>query len=184
MENLIDFFYEISKLKELNRTGWIERNIIPSETVGSHTFGVLFLVWLFSKEYIDMEKAFKMTLVHDLLECVTGDITPGQYDKNERDMIEEKALKKLMSIIPHNIKNEIIDLYHEYNDNKTKESNIVRSCDKIDMVLQALYYAETNLTDTPTVIEFLESAKRYNLDSLPDTILKTIEEEIEKIKIE
>jgi putative hydrolase of HD superfamily len=183
MENLINFFYEISKLKELHRQGWVDKNIDPSETVGSHTFGVLFLVWLFSEEYIDIERAFKMTLVHDLLECVTGDIIPGQYNKNERDEIEEKGLKKLMKIIPNNIKNDILELNHEYNDNITRESNIVRVCDKVDMALQALYYAKTNRTDTSTAVEFLESAKKHNLESLPESILESIEGEIEKIMI-
>jgi putative hydrolase of HD superfamily len=182
MENMIDFFNEISKLKELNRKGWVDRNINPCETVGSHTFGVLFLVWLFSNEKcINVEKALKMALIHDLLECITGDIIPGQYEKNERDVIEKKALKKMRNVIPHNIKNEILNLFNEYNSGKTIESKIIRSCDKIDSVLQAIYYAKTDRVDISTVIDFQRSAKRFDLDLLPDTVISTIDSEIEKM---
>jgi putative hydrolase of HD superfamily len=182
MENMIDFFNEISKLKELNRKGWVERNINPSETVGSHTFGVLFLVICFQMKKVSiLKKALKMTLIHDLLECITGDIIPGQYEKNERVDIEKKALKKLTNVIPQNIKKEILKLFNEYNSGKTIESKLIRSCDKIDSVLQAIYYAKTGRTDLSTVIEFHRSSKRFDLDLLPHNVISIIDNEIEKM---
>jgi 5'-deoxynucleotidase YfbR-like HD superfamily hydrolase len=139
-------------------------------------------VWLFSYEKcINVEKALKMTLIHDLLECITGDIIPGQYEKNERDTIEKKALERLRNVIPHNIRNEVLNLFNEYNNGKTIESKLIRSCDKIDSVLQAIYYAKTRRTDISTVIDFQRSTIRYNFDLLPDTVISTISSEIEKM---
>ena len=63
-----------SRLKELQRTGWINHYLSGIlETTVAHTFSVMLLAWWFSeKTTINTEKMIKMALVHDLLECITG----------------------------------------------------------------------------------------------------------------
>ena len=74
-----------------------------------------------------------------------------------------------------------MSLFNEYNSGKTVESKLVRSCDKIDSVLQAIFYAKTDRTDISTVIDFQRSSKRFDLDLLPDAVISTIDSEIEKL---
>lgn len=164
MNDIIDFFYLVSNIKELPRSGWIARNIDPPiESTGSHTFGVLFLTWLFSKkENIDTDKVLKMALVHDLLESITGDFLPGDVGKMERDKVENQALEKIRHKIPEEIRDDIISLIIEFNEGVSKESKIVKICDKLDSVLQALFYYKDNRTNITTLNNFLESASVIN----------------------
>ena len=182
MDDIVDFFYIVSKLKELPRSGWIARDIdSPIESTGSHTFGVLFLTWLFSKrENVDGDKVIKMALVHDLLESITGDFLPGDVESMEREQIEMQALEKIKDKIPVELRDDIVSLIMEFNEGESKESKIVKICDRLDSVFQALFYFRDNRTNISTLNSFLESASIISLNEYAENILKHIR--IEKMR--
>ncbi len=73
--DIIRFFSKIRKLKEIERSGWVVSGVKKPESVADHSFGVALLVMLLGKnKNIDLEKALKMALIHDLGEAITGDI--------------------------------------------------------------------------------------------------------------
>jgi 5'-deoxynucleotidase YfbR-like HD superfamily hydrolase len=60
------------------------------DSATDHSFRIALMVWLFTKgKKLNIEKALKMALIHDICKILTGDITP--YDgllpksKKERD---------------------------------------------------------------------------------------------------
>ena len=67
MEKLIEFLLEIEKLKGKERRGWVVHKIKNAETTAEHILHLTILVWILGRQKrINMEKALKMALVHDL----------------------------------------------------------------------------------------------------------------------
>lgn len=75
----LEFFAEINKLKQMPRTGLLFRGIKNPETIGEQSFGTAIMTWVLGKrKRINMEKALKIALVHEICEVYSGDATP--YD--------------------------------------------------------------------------------------------------------
>ena len=162
---LIDFLKEVNKLKTVKRTGWIVEGIDDVESVAEHSFGTAFLALVLGPERsdIDVNKALKMALIHDIVESQTGDILvdwtikrhlskgkkipEGNHgiSEEEKHQIEENAMRSLMGRLENG--KHIFDLWKEYEDGKTAEAVFVKGLDKIEMHLQALWYEKEKGAD-------------------------------------
>ena len=71
----------LGRLKEVPRTGWLDRGIPAEETesVADHSFGVALLAWLLAPDELDRARVIELALLHDLAESSVGDATP--YDR-------------------------------------------------------------------------------------------------------
>ncbi len=94
MKNILNFLIEVNKLKEMPRTGWVLTKVKKPETIGEHIFRVAFAGWLLTqKKKLNVKKAIKIALSHDLCEVYVGDVTPFFYyldlpaDEKERKKI-------------------------------------------------------------------------------------------------
>lgn len=142
MKKLTEFLEYISKLKLTVRTGWNFYKVPGMrETIGSHSFGTVFIAWILAKkENVNVDRIIKMALVHDILEGITGDITPHDEKYKHKHDIEKKAVKKIKKILPKELDTDIEKLLNELIDCKTKESQIVMQADKLDTTFQAYLY--------------------------------------------
>jgi putative hydrolase of HD superfamily len=167
LENILDFLFEIGKLKKLQRRIWrLLRVKEPLETVASHIFSVTLMAWIFGQEekLLNMEKLLKMALCHEIAAVYTGDLT--SYDKilekrKRKDVFkkwlrlsrEEKrkiylenykeeraALEKLTSKLKPSLKKEIIQLFDEYKNASTPEARFLSQVNVLAVLLQALLY--------------------------------------------
>jgi len=91
------------------------------------------------KEDINILKAFKMVLIHDIIEIYAGDTfafdKEGKKSKKDR---EEKAAEKLFSQLPDDLRKELYKLWKEYEEGITPESKIIKAIDKIQPILSNL----------------------------------------------
>lgn len=165
MKHLTKFLKYISKLKLTIRTGWKMRDVPGvKETIGSHSFGTAFIAWVIAKkEKVDVEKTVKMALIHDLLEGITGDITP--YDNNYRikKILEKEAINKLEKLLPEELKIDVKNLIEELIEGKTKESQIVIQADKLDTTFQAYLYEKEKYgksIENSDLSEFFDSIEK------------------------
>ena len=171
MEELLNFFIEIGKLKRKKRKGWMLRGIKEPETIASHTFRMAIISWLLGeRKRLNINKILKMSLIHDLCEVYAGDATP--YDKllprdkkqwkqivskwprlskreKEKSFLEKytkenQALEKLIVKLPSDIKKEIRNLWADYEKGLTREGRFVRQVDRVENLLQALEYWKKN----------------------------------------
>ncbi len=171
MEELLNFFIEIGKLKKIPRKGWVLRGIKEPETIASHTFRMVIVSWLLSRrQKLNVNKILKMSLIHDLCEVYAGDTTP--YDKlfpkdkkqwkkivskwprlskreKEKSFLEKykkeaEALEKLILKLPPDLKKEIRNLWADYEKGLTREGRFVRQIDRVENLLQALEYWKKN----------------------------------------
>ena len=167
MEELLNFFIEVGKLKRKKRKGWMLRGIKEPETIASHTFRMVVMSWLLSRrKKLNVNKILKMSLIHDLCEIYAGDTTP--YDKllpkdkkqwkqivskwprlskreKEKSFLEKykkeaEALEKLILKLPPDLKKEMRNLWADYEKGLTREGRFVRQVDRVENLLQALEY--------------------------------------------
>jgi len=79
MKNIFKFLIEIGKLKGKKRRGWQIYKIKNPETTAEHIFHLAILVWILGKKKkMNLERAIKIALVHDICEVYSPDLT--SYD--------------------------------------------------------------------------------------------------------
>ena len=117
------------------------------ESVADHSGRLAMFGMLCKEPGLDKDRIMKMSLVHDLAEAITGDITPEStsgISKGSKDKMEREA----MEIILNKLKvggsglasDEVRELWEEYEAGLTKEAVFVKDCDRLEMILQAYEY--------------------------------------------
>jgi 5'-deoxynucleotidase YfbR-like HD superfamily hydrolase len=96
-----------------------------------------------------------MALIHDLAECIVGDITP--YDtkvctKEEKQKLEHDAIHRIASFLEAmetneatgssigSPRNQLLELFNEYEERQSPEAIAVKDMDLLDLILQADAY--------------------------------------------
>lgn len=160
VDPVIEIYFQINHLKHLLRQGWLMRGIPENkcESVGDHTFAVVLFGMMIAKKYfpkLNIEKVIKMSLIHELGEIDGGDITPHDgIDKNEKYKIERKGIEKIFVNFPEG--KEYLDLWLEFEENKSSEARFVKQIDKLEMAMQATVYSKQY---GKNLGEFIESAR-------------------------
>ncbi|MDY4735098.1 HD domain-containing protein, partial [Terrisporobacter sp.] len=112
---------------------------------------------------LDIDKAIKMSLVHDLGELYDGDISAKlQNDNDNKAYMEEKAMRRMLTTLPDGISEKIYDLWKEYNECCTKEAKLVKAMDKLETIVQH------NQGDNPEDFDYefnLQYGKQYFMDN-------------------
>ncbi len=144
LKKILKVFLTLQWAKELPRQGFIalgfKRN--EADSVAAHSWTCAILVYLLASEMkkqgqkIDVDKAVKMALFHDMAETIVGDV--GTFVKGMAGGafagIEEEGLKWLVADLPSN--REIIKLVEEYMGRKTLEARVCKVADNLDALAQ------------------------------------------------
>ena len=130
----ISFLNTIEKLKCNTRHSWTSSG--RQESVAEHSWRLSVMAMLCADEYpeIDINKVIKMCLVHDFGEAITGDI-PAFLKNDEDEKKEEKAVEKLVSMLPEAQKTEFSELFSEMSALKTDEAKLFKALDNLEAVL-------------------------------------------------
>ncbi|KAK4301633.1 hypothetical protein Pmani_026237 [Petrolisthes manimaculis] len=150
----LEFFKHIGKLKHIKRTGWVHRNVKEPETISGHMYRMAIMAFLLDeKDNVNRDRVLKMSLVHDMAECIVGDLTPhcGVSDE-EKHKRELSAMDHFKTLLGEKAGNEMYNMFLEYEEQKTAEAQLVKDLDKFDMILQAFEYeTDQNRTSGNTV---------------------------------
>ncbi|XP_055684820.1 5'-deoxynucleotidase HDDC2 [Lutzomyia longipalpis] len=165
-KDLIKFLELVGNLKHLKRTGWVLRNVQDCETVSAHMYRMSMVTFLLDgTEGLDRIKCMELALVHDLAECIVGDITPycgiSREEKKQREMKAMEDITKLIS--PRG--DHMMELFHEYEESTSPESRFIKDLDRLDMVLQAFEYEKRD-NCVGKHKEFIDSVHGKNLHPL------------------
>lgn len=180
LEKIFDFLHKIESLKSTLR--YNKTTSGRKESTAEHTWRLALIVFIIADELklnIDINKAIKIALVHDLAEALIGDIdailiAEGKFSKDEKEKQEIEAIMNLQNTLPEVIGKEISDLWHEYNDCKTREAKFVKALDKIETLTQIAEsghktydkpefianYANKSIKSFPELSEILKIVKR------------------------
>jgi len=171
--NIINFLKIVGRLKHTLRTGWVDYKVSHPESIASHMYRMAIISMLTKNQPgIDTVRCIKMSVIHDIAESIAGDITPhAGVSKEEKYKLESDGIELLKKTLLNGVEpdtkenqefiqtvNEMLDLWHEYEEAKTPEAIIMKDIDKFDMVLQALEYETDQNMELPTFYQTTRGA--------------------------
>ncbi len=173
---ILDLFAAVASLKSVRRRGWVLRGVRDPESVADHSLAVAVLsAAIAAHRNLDPGKAALIAVLHDLVESVTGDLTPEEkalMGKEKLRELERRAIERLLGNAPDDVKLVFLQALRDYEEGSSEEGRIVREVDKLEMALQALLY-RGELGDSG-VEEFVSSA----LNELKDPEIRSVVEEV------
>ncbi len=182
LEKIFNFLHKIENLKSTLRC--IKTTSGRKESSAEHSWRLALITFIIADELrlnVDVNRAIKIALVHDLAEALTGDINAmliaeGKFSKSEKERQEIEAIINLQKTLPEVIGKEISGLWHEYNDNKTKEAKFVKALDKIETLTQ-LAESGYEIYDKP---EFTANYANKSVKSFPElsSMLKIVKRKL------
>ena len=142
IKNILFFLSLAEKLKSTLRHGWTSTG--RQESVAEHSWRVSLMVILLSpylNEKVNIEKALKMSIIHDLAECKTGDIHFFEIKndirkKNNKYEKEKKVMQEMKKVLANEIGEELFDLWIEFEETISYEAKFVLAVDKLEAHLQ------------------------------------------------
>ncbi|HEX7032312.1 MAG TPA: HD domain-containing protein [Nitrososphaera sp.] len=154
------FFQSVLRLKSVRRAGWVSKvKIKDAESVADHSFSMCAMAMFLSDVLgFDTQRVMKMVILHDLAESIVGDYMPGDITVVEKVAREKRAMKSILSCLPRKIRTEYEKIWQEYLQNKSDLARFVHRIDKLEMALQANYYAEQGYAGK-LLAPFFESAQ-------------------------
>ena len=138
LDQQLKFTAEIDKMTSiLRRTMLIDGS--RRENDAEHSWHIAVMALLFSEytiEPVDVSRAVKMCVVHDLIEIYAGDTfaydVKGNQDKAQR---EQAAADKLFAILPSEQGNEIRSLWEEFDAMQTPDAKYAACMDRLQPFL-------------------------------------------------
>jgi putative hydrolases of HD superfamily len=174
--NLVSFFRIVCNLKRIKRSGWIDKSNIGSpESVADHSYSTCVMSMILAEIMnLDSGRIMKMVNIHDLVESLVGDHMPDEISCEEKKLIEDKAMKKIISKLPNSLQEKYLDIWNEYNDNSTVTAKFVHNMDRLEMALQAKEYEFEGHSKESLQI-FLKSATDYISNQRFDLVLEILQ---------
>jgi putative hydrolase of HD superfamily len=143
LDKIFDFLHLVGNLKKTKR---YENYDIEADSSADHSWRVALMTFIIAEEInlnLNVLRAVKIALVHDLPEAITGDINymkiaNGEVSKRDKEKMEKNAMKRFKKMLPKKIGEEIYELWQEYEDGESKEALFVKALDKIETVSHAI----------------------------------------------
>jgi putative hydrolase of HD superfamily len=183
--NLVSFFRIVCNLKTIKRSGWIHKsNITSPESVADHSYSMCMMSMILA-EIMNLDSGYimKMVIIHDLAESMVGDHMPDNKSSEEKQLLEDKAMKKIISKLPNSLRKNYLRIWNEYINNITVNAKFVHNMDKLEMALQAKEY-EFEGYPKEVLQPFIKSATDYISKERFDLvfeILQTINDDSKRI---
>jgi len=174
--DLVSFFRVVCNLKKIKRSGWIDKsNISSPESVADHSYSMCMMSMVLSEIIdLDTEHIMKMANLHDLAESFVGDNMPDKISYEEKVLLEDKAMRKIISKLPSLLRGKYLDIWNEYVDNSTDSAKFVHNMDKLEMAVQAKEY-EFDGYSKQLLQVFLKSANDYIAKSEPEIVFEILQ---------
>lgn len=145
MQQVLKFIHKIEDLKTTLRWGNLVSNN-RSESTAEHSWRLVMMAFVVARELrleINIDKAIKIALVHDLAEAITGDI-PAEFTIGNKALTEEKrvnetkAFEDFKELLNTELGHEIYELWLEFENCNTEEGKFVQALDKIEAMVHSL----------------------------------------------
>lgn len=133
---VLEFLRNAERLKNVTRTSWTSAG--HRESVAEHTWrlSLMALVLESSLPGIDMARLLKLCVIHDLGEAIGGDISATLQPPEGKAAQERLDLLTLLEPLPAAVRDEIVDLWDEYEDARTAEARLAKALDKLETIMQ------------------------------------------------
>ena len=198
LEEIFDFLTVAEGLKKLERyKGFVYWRDYPFpqryESVADHSWRLALLVIVVEKKLhqkLDVDKALKMALVHDLPEIIAGDASPlgesGTGDDShsfnekiakERFKRERNAAEKIFLPLGEDGQ-KFYDLWLECEEKQSFEAKVVKALDKIEALLQILSWTDGRMFKKHLDFTILYSERALGIDPFIDKFWKLLTDKL------
>ena len=132
IESTINLLLELDKLKSVYRRAYVteeDRN----ENSAEHSWHLGLACWILTNQLkldINIERMLKIALIHDIGEIDAGDISIYSSERANKTK-EETACIERIATMSQVFGEELDELWHEYEDNKSIESQWVKVADRL-----------------------------------------------------
>ncbi|MBP5243123.1 MAG: HD domain-containing protein [Succinivibrio sp.] len=158
-----------------------------AESVAEHSWRISIMALFLRSEFpeLDIDKVIAMCLIHDLGEGFTGDIPSFNKTQNDENL-EDSLFRKWIVSLPEGLSENIMSLYEEMSELKTKEAKLYKALDKIEAVIQhnespieswSENEYQLNQTYGLEEVKFSEWMKALRQEILNETLSKIEEQE-------
>jgi len=137
LEGILAFLGAAERLKTATRSGWTSAG--QPESVAEHTWRLCLMAMLLYGRApdVDLTRLIKMCLIHDLGEAISGDVpAPAQVGSAGKAEQERLDLIELIQPLPSHLRDEILELWDEYEAASTREAALAKGLDKLETILQ------------------------------------------------
>lgn len=138
IEKQLSFVLEIDKLKNVFRQTHLSSNG-RKENDAEHSWHMAIMAYLlkeYANEEIDIVKVMMMCLIHDIVEIDAGDTYAYDEDGLKTQKAREDAAKeRIFSILPKEQKNELIELFDEFEAYESAEAKFAHSMDNLQPLI-------------------------------------------------
>jgi len=131
-KNIVNFLFEVGILSKTPRSGFYFLGS-GKQSVAEHINRVVFIGYTLAMldKNINVEKVLKMCLLHDLGESRTSDLN---YVHQKYARVDESAaVEDLASTLPFG--EDISTTLKEYKDHKTREAQLAKDADQLELLL-------------------------------------------------
>ncbi|MCG8351039.1 MAG: HD domain-containing protein [Chloroflexales bacterium] len=140
---ILDLHTRLLTLKLLPRTGWLQRGMTNVESIADHSFSVAMLALLIGDLQPDLDRSRLLTiaLLHDIAEVFIGDLPASArrlFGAEAKREAERRSMQELLNGLPQ--ATEYIALWTEYIEGSSREARLVKTLDRIEMLVQTLAY--------------------------------------------
>lgn len=159
-KKILELWHYAEGLQRELRSGKLSNG--RKESTAEHSWRVAFMVMIIApklKSRINVEKAIKMAIAHDIVEIEAKDVSSlvHSFNKDIKQMKEQKeelAIKNIKKRFGA-LTSEVEELWHEFEEQKTKEAKLVRALDKLD--------SRIRIIDDPETGDWLDGQKRKSI---------------------
>ncbi len=176
IRQLVRLIEQVGKLKKVPRAGWLRVGVRRPhqskhpESVADHSFNLAVMAKILTPclPHLNADRCIRLCLIHDLVESITGDITPHDgITPEEKRRRESKAAEKLSRSWPDN---SFQSLWTEYQRQETPEAAFVHQLDALEMVFQAREYARQSISPKKLQQFWNSAAERITIPLLKETL--------------
>lgn len=185
IENVLFFIKEIDLLKNVERQT-LTHNGARRENTAEHSWHLAMAVFAFqdfAPAKLDLNKAIKLALIHDLVEIYAGD-TFVYADLSKKKSSEEMALQRLKELLPDHLAQDLSELWHEHEDRSSLEAKYVSALDRfLPLYANFLNGGYSWKNHNVTSSQVYERNQKHIYDGIPalwEYSQKIISESIEK----
>jgi putative hydrolase of HD superfamily len=137
IEGLLAFLRAAERLKTTTRSGWTSTG--QQESVAEHTWRLTLMAMLLYGQdpEVDVSRLLKMCLIHDLGEAIGGDVpAPAQVAGESKAKQERRDLIQIIEPLPAELREDILELWDDYEAAGSREAKIAKGLDKLETILQ------------------------------------------------
>jgi 5'-deoxynucleotidase YfbR-like HD superfamily hydrolase len=136
---ILDFLALAERLKTELRHSWLSSG--RQESVAEHSFQMALMALLVHPHLaqpVDICKALRMILIHDLVEAEAGDVPffDDSVRRAEKPARERVAIENIRTRLGSPLGDEFHDLWYEFEDKATAEAKLASALDNLEVQIQ------------------------------------------------